>query len=166
MNMSYCMFENTVNAIGQCRSQLIEEGFERTEAEAGEYERPHVLGLVELCRKVVAEFDEGEYGTDEMDADTSPLEADKAIDVRASVEDMLRTVSFVSLNEEEKHYAIVSNGDDIGDVIYSYGDEEWTATGTDDYEGFRSTSSTRMGAVRKIFEFGRNHADTSPMEAN
>ena len=119
-----------------------------------------------MCRKVVEEFDEGDYRTDEMGADTSPLEADKAIDVRASVEDMLRTVSFVSLNEEEKHYAIVSNGDDIGDVIYSYGDEEWTATGTDDYEGFRSTSSTRMGAVRKIFEFGRNHADTSPMEAN
>ena len=64
MNMSYCMFENTVNAIGQCRSQLIEESFQRTEAEAGEYERPHVMGLIELCRQVVQEFDEGEYGDD------------------------------------------------------------------------------------------------------
>jgi hypothetical protein len=65
MNMTYCMFENTVNALRQCRSQLIEEGFERTEAEAGEYERPHVMGLIELCRQVVKEFDEGEYGDGE-----------------------------------------------------------------------------------------------------
>ena len=66
MNMSYCMFENTEAALLQCRSLLIARGYDRVEAEAGEYERPHVMGLVELCRQVVQEFDEGEYGDDEL----------------------------------------------------------------------------------------------------
>jgi hypothetical protein len=56
------MFENTVNALQQCRSQLIEKGYECTEAEAGEHERPHVFGLIELCHQIVKEFDEDEYG--------------------------------------------------------------------------------------------------------
>ena len=73
MNMSYCMFENTVNDLRQCRSQLMDEGTERTTAQAGERERSHVMGLIKLCQQIVDEFDKGEYGDDE-DPDINDLE--------------------------------------------------------------------------------------------
>jgi hypothetical protein len=65
-NMSYCMFENTVRALNQCRKQLREEGLNQTQEGAGLDERPYVLHLIELCEQIVEDYVEGEYGEDAM----------------------------------------------------------------------------------------------------
>ena len=61
-NMSYCMFENTVDALNQCRAQLEDEGVDLTQGGAGEFERPYVLGLIELCGTIIEDYVDGEYG--------------------------------------------------------------------------------------------------------
>ena len=56
-SMTYCAFENTVKEIEQCKELLDEVGsIEQYENECSEYEKPHIRGLVELCRDFVEQY--------------------------------------------------------------------------------------------------------------
>jgi hypothetical protein len=52
-NMGYCMFENTVNDLFDCKEQLNELGVRGIILNASEYEAPKVKQLIELCKEIV-----------------------------------------------------------------------------------------------------------------
>ncbi len=52
-NMGYCMFENTVNDLFDCKEQLNELGVREIILNASEYEAPKVKQLIELCKEIV-----------------------------------------------------------------------------------------------------------------
>ena len=60
-NMSYCRFENTVDALVDCYEALKEDGIQHIEAEASRREAPKVMELIELCREITEDFNEGEF---------------------------------------------------------------------------------------------------------
>ena len=51
--MGYCMFENTVNDLFDCKEQLNELGVRAIILNASEYEAPKVKQLIELCKEIV-----------------------------------------------------------------------------------------------------------------
>ena len=57
VNMSYCRFENTVRALNECLEDLNDNGIEELEEDASEYEKPHIKGLIELCKQVAEEYE-------------------------------------------------------------------------------------------------------------
>jgi|7_EtaG_2_1085326.scaffolds.fasta_scaffold35789_2 exonuclease VII small subunit len=57
VNMSYCRFENTVKALEECLEDLNDNGIEELEEKASEYEKPHIKGLIELCKQVAEEYE-------------------------------------------------------------------------------------------------------------
>lgn len=52
-NMSYCRFQNTLRDLEDCREHITDTQLSKEESRAR-------LDLVELCRDIVAEFEEAE----------------------------------------------------------------------------------------------------------
>lgn len=52
-NMSYCRFENTYRALLECYEALQETPVDVLEEDVGEYERPYIRKLINLCNKIV-----------------------------------------------------------------------------------------------------------------
>jgi hypothetical protein len=61
-NMSYCRFENTVSALGECHEALKEDGIKKIVEDASQRETSNVMALIELCREIVEAYDDGEFG--------------------------------------------------------------------------------------------------------
>lgn len=59
-NMSYCRFENTLNALQECLDALYESSIEDIEENASQYEKPCISKLISLCTKISNEFDKEE----------------------------------------------------------------------------------------------------------
>jgi len=57
-NMSYCRFENTLNALKECLNALEDSSIEDIEENASTYEKPCVRKLISLCTKISNEYDE------------------------------------------------------------------------------------------------------------
>jgi hypothetical protein len=71
MNMSYCRFENTLEALKDCRDALTAAGgWDSLMREASEYEKQAMLSMGGLCEEVVEIFKEmGPYVKDDMGPD-------------------------------------------------------------------------------------------------
>lgn len=60
MNMSYCRFENTLQALRECENAL-NEGFRNDPiSELSDHEQASAKQLMELCRRMADNFGDGQ----------------------------------------------------------------------------------------------------------
>ena len=58
-NMSYCRFENTYQDLEECYEALRNEGgVKGVSEESGDYEKPYIKKLIELCRNISDDFED------------------------------------------------------------------------------------------------------------
>lgn len=57
-SMSYCRFENTYSDLQECYDDLTRDGVRGKMENSSEYEKPNVIGVIDLCKQIVDEFED------------------------------------------------------------------------------------------------------------